>query len=252
MKIVFVGTGVAVFSKKRCSPCIIIELNGNILVFDCGPGSMRNATLLGYDTKEIEHVFITHLHLDHVADLIPLVKERGLTTRKRLIVCGPPGLRKYLQNETKVVFPYLDKLLESWKFLKVCERKKGLVTRIGSCTISCTPTRHANGIGYKIDNDGFSVLYSGDTTYDENLVEFGRDVDLAILECSYPSKEELKGLHLSPEGVGILASKMNAKRVALTHLYPECNGREEEMKRRIREYFRGEVIIPNDGDVIEL
>lgn len=249
MRVVFVGTGVTIFSKKRCAPCLIIEFDGDMLVFDCGPGSMRNATLLGYETKDFKYIFITHLHLDHIADLIPLLKERWLTTQKELIVFGPPGLKKFVNLQIEDVYLYLK---GCHGIVKVNEKRSGFVTRITSLSVTCTPTKHADGVAYRIDTNRKSILYSGDTTYDENLAEFGKSVDLAILECSFPSREELKGFHMSPEDVGILASKMKAKKVALVHLYPECDGKEEEMIRKVKDYFDGEVIIPNDGDVIEL
>jgi ribonuclease BN (tRNA processing enzyme) len=83
-------------------------------------------------------------------------------------------------------------------------------------------------------------------------VELGHEVDLAILECSFPDLASLKGRHLCPASAAELAERMRAKRLVVTHLYPECEGRESEMLDAIKSLYSGEVAVGEDGMRIAL
>jgi len=98
-----------------------------------------------------------------------------------------------------------------------------------------------------MDSFGKSLLYSGDTGPCQSLTELGREVDLAVMECSFPDPTSLKDEHLNPTLAGSLAVKMKAKKLILTHLYPECDGREEEMLIEAKRRFTGQVLIAEDG-----
>jgi ribonuclease BN (tRNA processing enzyme) len=84
--------------------------------------------------------------------------------------------------------------------------------------------------------------------YDETITSLGQGVDLAVLECSYPDRASLqgKGAHLCPEDIGRLAMKGNFKKTFLTHLYPACEGREEEMIQKIEGMSPTKVTIAYD------
>jgi len=83
-------------------------------------------------------------------------------------------------------------------------------------------------------------------------VKLGREVDLAIIECSFPDSTTIRGEHLYPLLGGKLDSEMEAKKVILTHLYPECEGREEEMLRQAKRHFAGQISIAEDGIRIKI
>jgi len=83
--------------------------------------------------------------------------------------------------------------------------------------------------------------------YDQRIADLGKHADLAILECSYPNKASLKGLHLFPEEIGELAKIGEFKHVVLTHLYPECEGQEEQMVQIIKDIAHVDVTVAYDG-----
>jgi ribonuclease BN (tRNA processing enzyme) len=72
------------------------------------------------------------------------------------------------------------------------------------------------------------------------------------LECSFPDLISLKGRHLCPTTAAELATKMNAKKLVLTHMYPECEGRENEMLDNVKGIYAGEVVLAEDGIKIVL
>jgi len=81
----------------------------------------------------------------------------------------------------------------------------------------------------------------------QSLVKLGQDVDVAILKCSFPDRASIRGRHLCRATAAEFANKMNARKLFLTHIYPECDGREAEMLHEIRRTYRGESTIAADG-----
>lgn len=254
MKITVLGSGVIVPQKERGFSGYLIEIDGEKLLFDCGAGTVSKLTKLGFDVSQLNYLFITHFHIDHVSDYPTLVKSRAFTGRKTLNVYGPEGLI----NGSKMLFEefpwfsYMGKQQKCFEYLKLKEVTEGLVEQTDKWKVNCIPVVHYKGIAYRIDSNNKSLLYSGDTAYDENLIKLGKGVDVAILECSYPDEKTLIGIHLIPSQVGEIANKIKCKKVVLTHLYPQCRGREREMVEKVKEKFDGEVIIAEDEMKIEI
>lgn len=257
MKITFLGTGSIVPTKKRSYSGLLIDV-GDKLLFDCGPAALEKLTRINQSIFDIEHLFITHYHLDHITDVFPFIMSRafdpvtGLPKKaKELNIYGPEGLRNLLKS-----FLSLDKLKEMEKdlnllsCLKLKEVRNGSVEKKEKWSVSCAPTKHFNGVAYKIEA-GKTVVYSGDTAPCDSLIELARDCDLLIHECSFPD-EYLTGLHTSPSQLGEIASKANVKKLMLNHLYPVCDSNKDEMVKKIEEKFDGKIAIAEDFMAIEV
>jgi ribonuclease BN (tRNA processing enzyme) len=70
--------------------------------------------------------------------------------------------------------------------------------------------------------DGRTLAISGDTDYCRNLVELASEVDLLVLECSFPDEKKVEG-HLIPSLVGRIGLESRCKKLLLTHFYPICD-----------------------------
>jgi len=247
MKGVFLGTGVSVVTKRRGSSALLIETVRDRVLFDCGPGTARMLQLAGYRVSILENIFLTHFHIDHVLDYATIVSDRALTTRGHLSVFGPRGLQRHTKMLFRELFPDLARSLRCFDFLTVEEVKEGIVAQADDWEVACAPTKHSGGIAYRMTSGGKSLLYSGDTSPCESLVELGKGVDLAVMECSFPDSTLLTGNHLHPRSAAQLASKMGAKRLIFTHLYPACNAMEDTILKEAKKEFGGEVQIAEDG-----
>jgi ribonuclease BN (tRNA processing enzyme) len=252
MRLTFLGTGVSITRRKRQSPGILVEVDGGHILLDAGPGTVQTLAKMGYSTSGIHNVLLTHLHLDHTNDYATLVCDRAFTTRETLEACGPRGLKRHSLLLFTQLYPDLASSLLCYDYLRIKEATQGPVTEGERWHASCAPTEHADGIAYRIESERRSLLYSGDTEPCQSLVELGREVDLAILECSFPDLISLKGRHLCPTTVAELATRMNAKKLVLTHMYPECDGRESEMLDNIKRIYDREVTLAEDGMTIVL
>ena len=92
LDVLFVGTAGSAPTARRGLPATLVRRGGERLLFDCGEGTQRQL-IRSAGLVEIDEVFITHFHADHVLGLPGMLKTYGLQARERLFtVHGPPGL----------------------------------------------------------------------------------------------------------------------------------------------------------------
>jgi ribonuclease Z len=94
LDVLFVGTAGSAPTARRGLPATLVRRGGDRLLFDCGEGTQRQL-VRSVGLIELEEVFITHFHADHVLGLPGMLKTFSLRGRERpLHVYGPPGLRR--------------------------------------------------------------------------------------------------------------------------------------------------------------
>ena len=264
MKITFLGTGTIVPSINQQFPrsysSILIDIDKKKLLFDIGPGTLSKMQYLGINTQIYpDYVFITHYHIDHCIDYIPLVKSRCIDQEtyhigqgKKLTVFGPTGLDQWNKDifQNVRMWNYMNKELNYRKITDRFEVENGEVLREKNWKITCCPIDHDNGVAYRLDSKDKSFVYSGDMGYDENICELGKNADIVVIECSFPDKRSLDGKHLEPELIGNLAKIGNFKSVILTHLSPKVNGKEKTIIDTIQNIADCKVSIAHDLKII--
>src|ERR1700704_4604257 len=92
LSVVFLGTGGSVPSARRSTAAVLVARGGDRLMFDCGEGTQRQMQK-SLGLVQVDEVYLTHFHADHVLGLPGLLKTYDLTDREApLTVFGPPGL----------------------------------------------------------------------------------------------------------------------------------------------------------------
>jgi len=115
---------------------------------------------------------------------------------------------------------------------------------------SCFINHHEGSLAYRIESkDGKTIVYSGDTDYCEGIVGLARDVDVLLLECSYPKHIKVDG-HLNSTLAGRVARESNCRKLILTHFYPICD--DYDILGECMEEFSGEIVLAEDLMVIEV
>ncbi len=105
-------------------------------------------------------------------------------------------------------------------------------------------------VGYRIEfNDGKSVAISGDTDYCKNIIDLASEVDLLVLECSFPDEKKVEG-HLTPSMAGKIGLESRCKRLLLIHLYPVCDN--QDILKECKRLYPSEVILGEDLMKIEI
>src|SRR4029450_1304284 len=93
LDVLFVGTAGSAPSARRGLPATLVRRGGDRLLFDCGEGTQRQL-VRSTGLVELEEVFLSHFHADHVLGLPGMLKTFALRQRERpLKVYGPSGLR---------------------------------------------------------------------------------------------------------------------------------------------------------------
>lgn len=105
LDVVFIGTAGSAPTARRGLPATLIRRGGERLLIDCGEGTQRQL-IRSVGLVDLDDVFVTHFHADHVLGLPGMLKTFGLQGRQRpLDVYGPPGLRQLF----KVLAPLIGK-----------------------------------------------------------------------------------------------------------------------------------------------
>jgi ribonuclease Z len=103
LDVLFVGTAGSAPSARRGLPATLVRRGGDRLLFDCGEGTQRQL-VRSTGLVELDEVFITHFHADHVLGLPGMLKTFGLRQRERpLTVYGPRGLRGLFRTLQPIV-----------------------------------------------------------------------------------------------------------------------------------------------------
>ena len=98
LHIIFLGTAAGVPTPKRSLPAMLIQLEREQLMFDCGEGVQRQMLQARCGFNKKMKVFITHMHGDHVLGLPGLLQTMALLNRERkLQVYGPPRICDFLE-----------------------------------------------------------------------------------------------------------------------------------------------------------
>ena len=260
MHIVLCGAGGPMPSSTRSGPCVAVIANGKMFVVDAGTGGVRNLGRMRLNTGSIDGVFLTHFHSDHIDGLGELAMIRWVTGThtQPLPVFGPAGVTSVVEGfnhaygqdaiyrnahhgdsvaalSGKGMSPVSFEVPKNGKKLTVYE-KDGL--KVEMFSVNHEPIHPA--VGYLFTYKGRTALISGDTTKNENVELFSKNIDLLIHEALSPElltiMSESAGIagnasgskifydvldyHTSPVEVAEIARDAEAKHLLYYHIVP--------------------------------
>ncbi len=248
MKVTILGSGTCVPSLKRSTPGYLLEIGDKKILVDCGAGSLLQLEKIrpGLYT-EIDYVFLTHTHCDHVAGVAPLIQALNWTPNfdrsKDLVLIGPLGFNQFYLNVLKPLAgnqkgTYEVKTQEIESFLDFDDFK-----------VRVMKTKHSpNSIAYRFEEEDKVLVFSGDSVFNDNIIQICSGADLVILECSF-AKGEVHPGHLNSDECGWIAKKAGVKKLVLTHFY--LTSPEERRLAECKQIFEN-TILAEDLMEIEL
>jgi ribonuclease BN (tRNA processing enzyme) len=246
MELIVLGSGTGVPYLRRGSPALAVKAAGRLILLDLGSGALRALLRHGLNFSQIDIFAITHLHPDHIGDLIPFLfashYSLGYTRQEPFWVLAARGFGDF-HGKLKLAFgqwveapPGLLKLRELSPSEPEEVAWEGLV-------IKSAPANHiAGSLAYRVEAEGKALVYSGDTDESDSLVDLAKEADLLVLEAANPFK--VPG-HLTPPEAGRLAARGKVRRLLLTHFYPPCD--EVDVVALAAQEFQGEIIRAEDG-----
>jgi ribonuclease BN (tRNA processing enzyme) len=249
MEITIIGSGTGEPSLKRSGPAVLLKVGKRNVLIDSGFGTLTRLLREGVTYLDIDEIFYTHLHCDHVSDLAPMLfamRNMARPREKKLVVFGPHGIKRYYTGLLDLYHPTLEPEGYEVSVIELCRDD----IAEGGLRVSSLPLAHTcPSVGYRFESGGRSFVFSGDTGYCGNIVALGKDADLLVLECSAPDGYGMEG-HLTPSLAGRIAREASAKRLLLTHLYSVCDG--FDIPGQCRKEFSREIAVASDGMKIRL
>lgn len=249
MKITVLGAGTCIPYQNFSPAGYLVYINQVPLLLDAGPGTIARMAAQGVNYQDLEYVLISHLHPDHVLDLLMLLQVYNATPgwirRKKLTVIGCKGIEYFMEQQ----FRLLDGTKPESYPIQIYEMDAETLHFEEWNLVSALSLHTPTSLAFRISSKSKSLVYTGDASKPDNLIELARGADLLLCECSLPLGWETPD-HLSPDQIGMLAKVAIAKRVVLTHRYPQSI--QEDVVSQVKSYYDGEVIGAIDGWSIEI
>ncbi len=257
--------------SKRASVGNLVLVDGKARVLvDAGPGTFVRAGESGVDLSALDTVLLTHLHVDHSAELPGFVKNRGLdgngTVRMRVLgptgnalfpattvfvdgLFGPRGLYRYLRDfgsEMRVTGEDVP--------AKLGDRPR-TVTLADGMTVTGQAIHHGDtpAVAFRVSVGAQSIVFAGDIDASglPSLTKLAKEADLLVVSCAVldppASPEALYQRHSPPMRLGETAADARVKALLLTHIPPAIELREAEVLASVRVRFPGPVTFATDG-----
>ena len=282
LDVTLLGTGDPIPRTDRFGPATLVEAGDQRLLFDVGRGASQRLRHLGIALGDIDVIFITHFHHDHLNGFADVWLTGWLPNpfgrrSEPLRVVGPTGTAGIMEGLQMAYDPNIqirivdEQLPPAGAEFDVTEfSEDGVVFDQDGVVVRAFAVDHGQYIkpsyGYRIEYEGRSVAISGDTRFDENLIEASRGVDVIIHEV-VAARDELIEFdermqliidhHTTPEEAGIVFDQVNPKLAVYTHyvLLRAPNSPEvtiDEVLERTRTNYSGRLIGGDDLTRIEI
>ncbi|MBI3972624.1 MAG: MBL fold metallo-hydrolase [Chloroflexi bacterium] len=279
LRYVTAGTGSPRLSLARAGACHIALVEGEGLLFDCGPGATLRLFQGGFCSQSVGHVFLTHHHYDHMADLghFALTRWDHTPHPEPLHVYGPPGTAGiartlfgpqgvyWADSRIRTEHPMGRGIFAARggtpprpkPDVRAHDVAHGLAAEGTGWRVLAGPASHAQPIAecysYRLDVPERSIVYSGDTGVCPEMVDFARGADTLVhMCCFFDDALERLGMVSSVAGpslAGRVAAGAGVRKLVLTHPQSEEMDTPEGIRRAIADaarHFDGEIFFAED------
>ena len=269
LEVVVLGSGgPRAFGRAGASYIVLVEGKPRILV-DAGPGAFLRIGELNLDLESVDTILLTHLHIDHSADLAAFFNARALTSD------GPIVYRVFGPDEAGL-FPKTSRFVDllvgdrgAFEYQKTFGARETFTVRDLAISLDSARTKIVDedglvveeiathhddcpSVAYRISYKGAVVVFSGDMDASAlpNLVRLAKDADLLIFNCAVldppASPSQLYDLHTPPKKIGEAARASEVKSLLLSHLAPDVEAQEAAVRKSIRASYAGPVAFASD------
>jgi ribonuclease Z len=258
--VITTGTGAPLPDEGRAGPQTIVIAGDQFLVFDAGPGSTHKMEVIPLEVGEVDALFLTHYHSDHIGDMGELMLKRwgGIGNDQPLPIYGPPGVEEVVagfeaayqldvsyrvDHHGEEAMPTSGSGGEVHTFdLGTDLMSSAVVYQQGDVEVIAFNVDHTPvfpAVGYRVNYKDHSVVITGDTIYTESLTQHAMGADVLVSEAlnhkfsqmlSEASREienntsivaeDIQDYHITPEQAGMVARDAGIPYLIITHVLP--------------------------------
>ena len=279
MQIILLGTGTPVLDPTRQQSALLVDINDERLLFDAGRGVTSQMTKVGTQPQQVDSVFITHHHYDHIGNLGEFLLTAWHNGRETpLTIYGPRGTAEivaallgqvYARDIAFALFNVAD-AVDIRDLVQVTEVTSGWAQDSGGWKVCAEYVEHGNSLGlsheqwpclgYRLEAEGKVIAVSGDTVACEGLDQLAHGADV-LIQCCYlvedeittPASERQARYVIASSGqVGKIATRNKVKKLVLTHIRPKSEALMRALVEDVRKDYDGELIVGEDLMVIDV
>ncbi len=263
VEVTFVGTGSALPPAGRGNASFTVRTPNMLFLADAGPSVWGDLWRAGVVPGEVDTVFLSHGHADHILGFPQLALQAQFAPRfKPLRVLCTATVRKTISDITRLTFPEATPALEKFVWIELPEGPLQEVdlgdgVQLTSQLVYGPPYMPVLGIRLDFPHD-VSLAFSADTRfYDYQFASLARNCDLLIHDAFISSAVQQQAssaemvFHSTVNQAAQVAAYANAKRLALMHRSLEKTYR-QKLEDEAREHFKGTILVPDDGFCIRL
>ncbi len=266
------GSGGPKIDDERASSGYVIWVQGESRVLiDAGGGIFQRFSQSSARLESLDAIALSHLHVDHSADLIALLKGGYFIERTRALpVIGPGGNDRFpstdaylhaLLDSTTGAYRYLSGYIEGgrgWfqlvpRVVDATRTTPELVLDVNGLQLQAVGVGHGQvpALGYVVTVSGRKIAFTGDQNGEsEGFVALARNADLLVAHHAIPETGDtaLRALHMTPSVIGELAAHISPKRLVLSHHMQRALERRVEGEQAIRRHYQGSLDYADDLD----
>ena len=272
IKVTILGSGTPRVNIDRFSQSILIEHKNDKFLFDVGRGALLRLNQSRILPNEIENIFFTHLHSDHILGFSDILMTGWVYHRQKpLNIFGPPGTINFVDSTIKSFEEDIKVRSLPPESLNVENLKSNIeiiyddfIYKKNGLTIETFAVKHepfTYAFGFKIFNSKYCMVISGDTTYSEQVIEKTKNCDLLIHEIAHASEHTLEKY---PKAKGVISYHTDASQVSkiintvkprltiLNHVLSLDGSSDEQILNEIKKNTKHKVLIAKDLMTIDL
>ncbi|GAB4447385.1 MAG: hypothetical protein Kow0031_29960 [Anaerolineae bacterium] len=252
-QLIVLGSASALPTRERHLTAFALRVTGKLFLIDCGAPVSSLLYQSGLDPLDVQAVFLSHWHMDHVAGLGPFLIQNHLLKRTRsLKIYGPRGTQGKINRLLTDSFMLPEEL--AYK-MKVTNVKAGAQVKESLLKVQLFRTQHlekpkhkthfgrkATAFGMVLQGPGWRVLYSGDLTSPQELAPYAGGSTLLVHELA----------HVEPEAVAEFAEAAQIPAVLVSHIDPKFDDSPGRIVKAFSGRYGGNLIVAHDGTKVQL
>lgn len=241
---------------NRAPVSFLVEDGEDNLLIDCGSGIISGMKKANKCAGDINNVLLTHVHGDHISSIAYFAgfyrkwDKTCLDSPKPLNIYGPKDTIEIAKFNISHMYP---KAIDNINFYEVSPSSN---FKCGSLDVKIFNAIHSVPcIGCAIESNGKQLVYSSDSLPSDELLQYSKNPDLLIHEGMLLSDDEefaQKVKHSISKYAGEVATKVNAKALALVHINNSVFGKENKLVEEARKEYSGLITIPVEGTVFNI